>query len=38
MSPSAAASRLEGLKFEWGQPVDPVALRKELATGQYDGR
>ena len=25
-----------GLKFEWGQPVDPVALRKELATGQYD--
>jgi len=25
-----------GLKFEWGQPVDPVALRKELETGQYD--
>ncbi len=25
-----------GLRFEWGQPVDPVALRKELATGQYD--
>jgi aspartate aminotransferase-like enzyme len=25
-----------GLKFEWGQPVDPVALRAELATGQYD--
>jgi len=25
-----------GLKVEWGQPVDPVALRKELATGQYD--
>ena len=25
-----------GLKFEWGQPVDPVALRTELATGQYD--
>ncbi len=24
------------LKFEWGQPVDPAALRKELATGQYD--
>ena len=24
------------LKFEWGQPVDPEALRKELATGQYD--
>jgi len=24
------------LKFEWGQPVDPDALRKELATGQYD--
>lgn len=25
-----------GLKFEWGQPVDPAALSKELATGQYD--
>jgi len=25
-----------GLKFDWGQPVDPVALRKELATGQFD--
>ncbi len=24
------------LKFEWGQPVDPEALRRELATGQYD--
>jgi len=24
------------LKFEWGQPVDPAALRTELATGQYD--
>jgi aspartate aminotransferase-like enzyme len=24
------------LKFEWGQPVDPAALRQELATGQYD--
>jgi len=24
------------LKFEWGQPVCPDALRKELATGQYD--
>lgn len=24
------------LKFEWGQPVDPAALRKELATGAYD--
>ncbi|MDX2187836.1 MAG: alanine--glyoxylate aminotransferase family protein [Opitutaceae bacterium] len=24
------------LKAEWGQPVDPDALRKELATGQYD--
>ncbi len=25
-----------GLKFDWGQPVDPVLLRKELATGQFD--
>lgn len=24
------------LKSEWGQPVDPAALRQELATGQYD--
>ena len=24
------------LKFEWGQPVDPEALRRELATGAYD--
>ena len=24
------------LKFEWGQPVDPDAVRKELATGAYD--
>jgi aspartate aminotransferase-like enzyme len=24
------------LKFDWGQPVDPEAIRKELATGAYD--
>jgi len=24
------------LKFEWGQPVDPEAIRRELATGAYD--
>ncbi len=24
------------LKFEWGQPVDPAAIRRELATGGYD--
>lgn len=24
------------LKAEWGQPVDPVALRAALATGEYD--
>jgi aspartate aminotransferase-like enzyme len=24
------------LKFEWGKPVDPETLRRELATGQYD--
>jgi aspartate aminotransferase-like enzyme len=24
------------LKSEWGQPIDPAALRAELATGQYD--
>ena len=26
----------EALKFDWGQPVTPEALKKELATGQYD--
>ncbi len=25
-----------GLKSEWGQPIDPEAVRKELATGAYD--
>jgi aspartate aminotransferase-like enzyme len=24
------------LKFDWGQPVDPERVRRELATGQYD--
>ena len=24
------------LQFEWGQPVDPAALRAALATGEYD--
>src|SRR3954466_3251802 len=24
------------LQSEWGQPVDPVALRTALATGEYD--
>ena len=24
------------LKFAWGQPVDPAAVRRELATGAYD--
>lgn len=24
------------LKFEWGQPVDAAAVRRELATGAYD--
>lgn len=24
------------LKFEWGQPVDPEAVRKELSKGGYD--
>jgi aspartate aminotransferase-like enzyme len=24
------------LKFEWGQPIDPEAVRRELATGAYD--
>jgi aspartate aminotransferase-like enzyme len=24
------------LKFDWGQPVDPEAVRRELASGAYD--
>ncbi len=24
------------LKFDWGKPVDPEALEKELSTGKYD--
>ncbi len=24
------------LKFDWGQPVDPAAVHRELATGAYD--
>ncbi|RME69966.1 MAG: alanine--glyoxylate aminotransferase family protein [Verrucomicrobia bacterium] len=24
------------LRFEWGQPVDPEAVRRELSTGEYD--
>jgi len=24
------------LEFEWGEPVDPEAVRRELATGAYD--
>jgi aspartate aminotransferase-like enzyme len=26
----------EALKFEWGQPVDPEAVRKALSTGGFD--
>lgn len=26
----------EALKFEWGQPVDPAAVRAALATGKFD--
>lgn len=24
------------LRFEWGQPVDPEAVRRELSSGEYD--
>lgn len=30
------AKAATALKFEWGQPVDPEAVRRELATGGYD--
>lgn len=26
----------KGLQFEWGEPIDPEAVRKELATGEFD--
>ncbi len=26
----------EALRFDWGKPVDPDKLRRELTTGQYD--
>jgi aspartate aminotransferase-like enzyme len=26
----------EGLQFEWGEPIDPEAVRKELSKGGYD--
>jgi aspartate aminotransferase-like enzyme len=28
--------QMSPLKFDWGQPVDPAAVRRELATGAYD--
>jgi aspartate aminotransferase-like enzyme len=30
------AKQATALKFEWGQPVDPDAVRRELAKGGYD--
>lgn len=30
------AKAATALKFEWGQPVDPEAVRQELAKGGYD--
>lgn len=26
----------KALKFDWGKPVDPEAVRRELATGEFD--
>ncbi len=26
----------KGLQFEWGEPLDPEAIRRELATGEFD--
>lgn len=31
-----AGKPAHGLRFEWGQAVDPEAVRAELASGQYD--
>jgi aspartate aminotransferase-like enzyme len=30
------AKQATALRFEWGQPVEPEAVRRELATGAYD--
>jgi aspartate aminotransferase-like enzyme len=30
------AKQATALKFEWGQPVDPEAVRRELSKGGYD--
>ncbi len=30
------AKQANALRFEWGQPVEPEAVRRELATGAYD--
>ncbi|MFZ9746473.1 MAG: pyridoxal-phosphate-dependent aminotransferase family protein, partial [Opitutaceae bacterium] len=31
-----AGKAATALRFDWGQPVDPDAVRRELATGGYD--
>jgi aspartate aminotransferase-like enzyme len=31
-----SGKQAQALKFEWGQPVDPEAVRAELAKGGYD--
>lgn len=31
-----AGKEAKGLQFEWGSPIDPEAIRKELETGEYD--
>jgi aspartate aminotransferase-like enzyme len=28
--------RASGLQFEWGEPVDPESVRRQLATGAFD--
>lgn len=33
---SRCGKEAKGLQFEWGQPVDPEAVRRELATGEFD--
>ncbi len=30
------AKQATALRFEWGQPIEPEAVRRELATGEYD--
>lgn len=31
-----AGKQAKGLRYEWGTPIDPEDIRRELSTGEYD--